>query len=98
MKGNRMKSNILNSMLKKGLVFTACITLACASAFAQGTVETDDSKEVLSELEQHMQKPITVDFRNTLIDDVLRIMAEQADVDIIKSPQVIRTWLWLCLK
>jgi type IV pilus assembly protein PilQ len=89
MKGNRMKSNILNSMLKKGLVFTACITLACASAFAQGTVETDDSKEVLSELEQHMQKPITVDFRNTLIDDVLRIMAEQADVDIIKSPQVI---------
>jgi hypothetical protein len=89
MKGKRMKSNILNSILKKGLVFIACITIASTAAIAQDTAESDDSKEVLSILEQHMQKPITVDFRNTLIDDVLRIMAEQADVDIIKSPQVI---------
>ncbi|OQA00232.1 MAG: Type IV pilus biogenesis and competence protein PilQ precursor [Planctomycetes bacterium ADurb.Bin401] len=36
-----------------------------------------------------MQKKISVDFRNTPIDDVLRIMADQSEVDIIKSPKVI---------
>jgi type IV pilus assembly protein PilQ len=46
------------------------------------------SKEVLSTLEQRMQKRISVDFRDTPIDDVLRIMAEQSGVDIIKSPKV----------
>jgi len=29
-----------------------------------------------------------VDFRDTPIDDVIRIMAEQADVDVVKSPKV----------
>jgi type IV pilus assembly protein PilQ len=38
--------------------------------------------------EQRMQKKISVEFRNTPIEDVIRIMAEQADVDIIKSPAV----------
>ena len=45
-------------------------------------------KEVLSTLGQRMQKRISVDFRDTSIDDVLRIMAEQSGVDIIKSPKV----------
>ncbi len=45
-------------------------------------------KEVLSTLGQRMQKRVSVDFRNTPIDDVIRIMAEQSDVDIIKSPKV----------
>jgi len=45
-------------------------------------------KEVLSTIEQRMQKRISVDFRNTPIEDVIRIMAEQVGVDIIKSPNV----------
>ncbi len=44
--------------------------------------------EVLSDLAIRMQKKISVDFRNTPIEDVLRIMADQSDVDIIKSPKV----------
>lgn len=44
--------------------------------------------EVLTNLEQRMQKKISVDFRDTAIDDVIRIMAEQADVDVVKSPKV----------
>ena len=35
-----------------------------------------------------MKQEISVDFKDTLIDDVLMIMAKQADVDIIKSPKV----------
>jgi type IV pilus assembly protein PilQ len=38
-----------------------------------------------------MQKKISVDFRETPIDDVIRIMAEQANVDVIKSPKVTGT-------
>jgi len=47
-----------------------------------------ESKEVLSTLGQRMQKRVSIDFRDTPIDDVLRIMAEQSGVDIIKSPKV----------
>ncbi len=36
-----------------------------------------------------MLKKISIDFRDMPIDDVIRIMAEQADVDIVKSPKVI---------
>jgi len=50
--------------------------------------EQEGPKEVLTTLEQRMLKKISIDFRNTPIDDVLRIMAEQADVDIVKSPTV----------
>ncbi|MBE3144600.1 MAG: secretin and TonB N-terminal domain-containing protein [Planctomycetes bacterium] len=38
-----------------------------------------------------MQKKISVDFIDTEIDDVIRIMAEQANVDVIKSPKVTGT-------
>jgi len=36
-----------------------------------------------------MQHAISIEFRDTPIDDVLLILAKQADVDIIKSPKVI---------
>lgn len=39
-------------------------------------------------LEELLTKNISVQFRNTPIEDVLRIMADQADVDIVKSPKV----------
>lgn len=53
----------------------------------------DDANKPAEQLpfEQRMQKPISVEFRNTAIDDVIRIMADQADVDIIKSPTVTGT-------
>jgi type IV pilus assembly protein PilQ len=50
----------------------------------------EDSKQkgTPTALDQRMQKTISVDFRNTPIEDVVRIMAEQANVDIITSPNV----------
>ena len=58
-------------------------------AVAENGNEDAKQKEVLTNLEQRMLKTISIDFRNTPIEDVIRIMAEQADVDIVKSPTVI---------
>lgn len=44
--------------------------------------------ELLTPVQQRMQQEISLDFKDTPIDDVLMIMAKQADVDIIKSPMV----------
>lgn len=44
--------------------------------------------ELLTPVQQRMQQEISLDFKDTPIDDVLMIMAKQADVDIIKSPKV----------
>ena len=54
-----------------------------------GEIAASDTKEVLTTLEQRMQKRISVDFRDAPIEDVIRIIADQANVDIIKSPNVI---------
>ena len=69
------------------LVVFICTTPAATDA--ENNDPNSVNKEVLTSLEQRMQKKISVDFRDTPIEDVLRIMAEQADVDIVKSPNVI---------
>ncbi len=65
------------------LAIAALVMAVCAVAVAE------NDKEVRTTLEQRMQKKISVDFRNTPIEDVIRIMADQADVDIVKSPKVV---------
>ncbi|HBG28259.1 MAG: hypothetical protein A2Y10_09670 [Planctomycetes bacterium GWF2_41_51] len=52
---------------------------------------TSGSREVMSNLERRMQKKISVDFKDTPIDDVIRILAQQAGINIIKSPKVSGT-------
>lgn len=55
-------------------------------------VETVGGKTITAELltpvQQRMQQEISIDFRETPIEDVIRMLAKQADVDIIKSPKV----------
>jgi len=97
-KGTIMRSNIRFRTLGFVAIF-AFVTVTCAIAIgedeaateleAQAQAEDSGQKEVLTTLEQRMLKRISIDFRNTPIEDVIRIMAEQADVDIVKSPQVI---------
>ncbi len=43
---------------------------------------------LLSPVQQKMQQVVSVDFKDTNIDDVLMILARQAEVDIIRSPKV----------
>jgi len=48
--------------------------------------EASGKTEVLTPVQKRMQQKITVDFRETPIEDVLRVLAKQADVDVVKSP------------
>ncbi len=75
--------------LLKFVVLCAFVTAGCAMAFAGTGRDNTEKNEVLTDLERRMQKEISIDFRNTPIEDVLRIIAEQADVDIVKSPKVV---------
>ncbi len=45
----------------------------------------------MQKAEKRIQKRISVEFKNTPIEDVIRILADQADIDIIKSPAVTGT-------
>ena len=71
----------------KLLVIVALVMATCGIVVA----EEADKKEVLTPLQQQMQKTISITFRDTPIDDVIRAIAEKAKVDIIKSPQVTGT-------
>ncbi len=86
MKGFVTKCNGL-----KLLVIVAVVLAVCGTAAAAKANEEADNKEVLTPLEQQMQKTISITFRDTPIDDVIRAIAEKANVDIIKSPQVTGT-------
>jgi len=73
------------------LVFVA-VALAVPACCPGWAAETSDPntarKQVLSELEQRMQKTISIEASNLPIDKVIRQLAEQADVDVIISPKV----------
>jgi type IV pilus assembly protein PilQ len=84
-----MKSPVKYIALRLLITFVFILIPACVIVLAADSNQEPGEKEVLTTLQQRMQKKISVDFRNTPVDDVVRIMAEQADVDIIKSPKVI---------
>ena len=86
-KGTTMKSMVLKVWQKVTIAIVPAL-LCIAAGAAEKPVSYAD-QEVLSSLEQRMQKRISVNFRSTPIDDVIRVMAEQADVDIVKSPEVV---------
>jgi type IV pilus assembly protein PilQ len=68
----------------------AVVCLTCFAAFAEDGEEAEGHKKVvLTELQQRMQKRIDkVEFSNTSIDDVIRIIAEQAELNVVKDPEV----------
>jgi len=69
------------------LKFVTVVTIVCIVCPAAIADDANKPPE-RAPFEQRMKKPISVDFRNTPIEDVIRIMADQADVDIVKSPTV----------
>ncbi|MGD1042797.1 MAG: secretin and TonB N-terminal domain-containing protein [Sedimentisphaerales bacterium] len=88
----RMSTNSRTMCL---LAIAAILSSPCIVVFAAAVANEGDpnagNADVLTTLEQRMQKKISVDFVDTAIDDVIRIMAEQAGVDIVKSPKVTGT-------
>jgi len=72
------------------LCAVVCLTGAAALAADGNDVPPADVNAVSDQtsLEQRLTKKISVEFRKTAIEDVLRIMADQANIDIVKSPKV----------
>ena len=70
------------------LTLLAFVMLGCGIAAAEESNEDSGKKEILTTLEQRLQKPISVKFVEEEIDNVIEMMASYADVDIIKSPDV----------
>lgn len=70
-----------NAAVRYSILLTLILMVV---AFAEDAAKP----ELLSPVQQRMKQEISLDFKDTPIDDVLMIMAKQADVDIIKSPRV----------
>jgi type IV pilus secretin PilQ/predicted competence protein len=72
------------------VIILLLLMIIAVNAKAQDPADANKNKKVvLTPLQKKMQKRISVDFKETPIDDVLRSMAAQVDIDIIKSPKVI---------
>jgi len=91
-----MASYMIKYKVLKLLALCAVVCISCTPALA-GDANTPpdanappDANRVSDQtsLEQRLTKKISVEFRKTAIEDVLRIMADQADIDIVKSPKV----------
>jgi type IV pilus assembly protein PilQ len=90
--GNVRKENIMKKGFKfaqlKMLLALLFLFVFCAVGLAQVAGETAEEEKVLTAVEQKMQKKISVDFRDTPIDDVITTIAKQVDLDIVKGPDV----------
>lgn len=78
-----MRSSAIKNRILQFLAVSAAICVICAIAMAENE-EVSETKP----LDERMQKTVSVEFRNTPIEDVIRIMADQTDVDIVKGPSV----------
>lgn len=75
--------------IQTGMILTGLLLGLCLPAMADDTTQPDWQRpELLSPVQQRMRQEVSIDFRETPIEDVLMIMSKQADVDIIKSPKV----------
>ncbi|HSV27411.1 MAG TPA: secretin N-terminal domain-containing protein [Sedimentisphaerales bacterium] len=75
------------------LVLIAIVSLLCCTATVAAAANDVNRNEpvVLSEAQQKLQTIVSVNFRNTPIEEAISFLAGAAGVDIIKSPQVTGT-------
>lgn len=96
---NAIKFKRLKTLVLLTIVVGSCIIANAERATEQQELghiaasgqqlNESEGKEVLTSFEERMKRKISLDFRNMPIDDVIALIAEQADVDIIKSPKVV---------
>lgn len=79
--------NYCESRKLKMLAALLLILGLCVAGIPQDAEKPPEEK-VLTTVEQKMLKKISVDFRETPIDDVIRTIAKQVDLDIVKGPDV----------
>ncbi len=71
------------------LTVIAVVCLSCTIAMAQADNEDAEEKMHLTDLERRMRKNISIDVSDQSIDLVIKQLVEQADLNYIKSPNVI---------
>jgi type IV pilus assembly protein PilQ len=76
--------------LRLGLLKLATAVWIAWSMLASSAAHGQDPNGTPAQtpLQERLQKKISVDFRKTPIEDVIRIVAEQADVDVVTSPNI----------
>jgi len=76
--------------LRVGVLKLAAAVWIAWSLLAASTARGAESQTPTdpTSLQQRLEKKISVEFRKTPIEDVIRIIAEQADVDVVTSPSV----------
>ncbi len=72
----------------KFLTLFIAVCLSCAIVAAENSDGDSEEKELLTDLEQRMMKSVCIDVNELPIDMVIRQLAEQANVNLIKSPKV----------
>ncbi len=60
----------------------------CTVGVAQNVNKPAREEKVLTAVQEKMLKKISVEFRDTPLDDVIRAIAKQVDLDIVKGPDV----------
>ncbi|AQQ71997.1 Type IV pilus biogenesis and competence protein PilQ precursor [Limihaloglobus sulfuriphilus] len=76
-------------MLQKKLRwFLVTLTAICCFSGILSAEEVQEQEKYVSELDAKLAQKITVDFSETPIEDVLRIVAMEANIDVVKSPSV----------
>jgi len=83
-----MKTLTIKSKRLNFLIISAIVCLSCIPALAAESKAQTSKKAVLTDLEQRMQKAITIDVNDVPIGTVIRQLADQVNVDLIMSPRV----------
>jgi type IV pilus assembly protein PilQ len=60
----------------------------CTVSFTKDAAKPAEQQKAPTAVDQKMLKKISVEFRDTPIDDVIRTIAKQVDLDIVKGPDV----------
>jgi len=76
--------------LRMGLLKLATAVWIAWSLLASSAAHGQDPNGATAQspLQERLKKKISVEFRKTPIEDVIRIIAEKADVDIVTSPNI----------
>jgi type IV pilus assembly protein PilQ len=79
---------MLQKNLKRFLVTLTAICCFSGILSAESFDQQPEQEKFVSELDAKLAQKITVDFSETPIEDVLRIVAMEANIDVVKSPSV----------
>jgi type IV pilus assembly protein PilQ len=83
-----MKNLTIKTSRLNVLAICAFVCFFSVSVLAENPDEPVKQEKRLTNLEKRMQKTVCIDVNNVPIETVIRQLAEQVDVDLIKSPTV----------